>query len=96
MHLQQPLTLNLVLQGLRKETELEGLLALAQIAHDGWMPTQHLTGARAMRSWFMENCSRVPPTAFCMAHHLREQLPQLRKPEGMQQLLCLGILDSLS
>ncbi len=79
------------MQGLRRETELEGLYTMAQTGRNGWMPTQHLTVARALRSWFLENCKSVPANVCSMAQHLREQLPQLSKPEGRPQLMRVTI-----
>ncbi|KAK9835104.1 hypothetical protein WJX84_001728 [Apatococcus fuscideae] len=67
--------------GLRRETELEGVVALAQSRQEGWAPTQHLTLTRALRSWFQEHSPGIPATALCMAQHLRDQLPALQKPE---------------
>lgn len=44
-----------LLQGLRKEPEFEGYIALAQRFNDGWLPVQQLASARPIIHWARQN-----------------------------------------
>lgn len=40
-----------ILQGLKKEPEFEGYIALAQWFNGGWLPVQQLAAARPILQW---------------------------------------------
>ena len=86
-------TSGIAVQGLRRETELEGTVALAQLLADGWLPVQHLTTTRAMYQWFLEYNPSVPATPLYMAQHLREELLLVHHPKGMPLLTASAHLS---